>query len=109
MFGRGVGSRPHLHVCALLHISTTPAMKLDLAARAARRSVLLSLAATCTLPSLPALAEYGEGAQIAPPALVPSPFRPTGEMAKYCEVVALGREDVCLEPKKLLTAYDSRA
>ena len=84
-------------------------MKLDLAARAARRSVLLSLAATCTLPSLPALAEYGEGAQIAPPALVPSPFRPTGEMAKYCEVVALGREDVCLEPKKLLTAYDSRA
>eukprot|EP00967_Tisochrysis_lutea_P067402 scaffold88010_cov36-Tisochrysis_lutea.AAC.1 len=41
------------------------------------------------------------------PALLPSPIRPTGRMAETCEVVALGREDVCLEPKKLLTAYDS--
>ena len=40
------------------------------------------------------------------PALVPSPIRPTGEMAKTCEIVALGREDVCLEFKKLLTSYD---
>ena len=28
-------------------------------------------------------------------------------MAETCEVVALGREDVCLEFKKVLTAYDS--
>ena len=28
-------------------------------------------------------------------------------MAETCEIVALGREDVCLEPKKLLTAYDA--
>jgi hypothetical protein len=28
-------------------------------------------------------------------------------MAETCEVVALGREDVCLEPKKLLSAYDA--
>ena len=27
-------------------------------------------------------------------------------MGETCEVVALGREDVCLEYKKLLTAYD---
>jgi len=28
-------------------------------------------------------------------------------MAETCEVVALGREDVCLEPKKLLSVYDA--
>lgn len=56
--------------------------------------------------SLPCSAEYGEGANVAVPALLPSPFKPTGDMARTCEVVALGREDVCLEPKKLLTAYD---
>lgn len=28
-------------------------------------------------------------------------------MADTCEVVALGREDVCLEPKKVITSYDS--
>ena len=27
-------------------------------------------------------------------------------MANTCEVVALGREDVCLEPKKLISAYE---
>ena len=51
-------------------------------------------------------AEYGAGANVAPPALVPSPFRPTGALAETCEVVALGREDVCLEYKLVLTAYD---
>ena len=55
----------------------------------------------------PAMADYGEGARQAPPALVPSPFYPTGKMAETCEVVALGREDVCLKPKKLLTAYEA--
>ena len=28
-------------------------------------------------------------------------------MAETCEVVALGREDVCLEPKKLITSYEA--
>jgi hypothetical protein len=53
-----------------------------------------------------AVAEYGQAARQAVPAMVPSPFRPEGEMGKWCEVVALGREDVCLEPKKLITLYD---
>ena len=43
---------------------------------------------------------------MAAPALVPSPIRPSGEMAKTCEVVAMGREDVFLKPKRLLSAYD---
>ena len=43
---------------------------------------------------------------MAVPAVVPSPIKPTGEMAKVCNVVALGREDVCLEPKKPPSAYD---
>ena len=54
-----------------------------------------------------AYAEYGQGAGVALPALLPSPIRPTGPMADTCEVVALGREDVCLEFKKVLTAYDN--
>ena len=84
-------------------------MKLsDLASTSSRRAALLSLAAACSvsMPVLPAVAKFDGEANIAAPALIPSPFRPTGEMAKTCEVVALGREDVCLEPKKLLTAYD---
>eukprot|EP00964_Phaeocystis_antarctica_P070716 scaffold43083_cov61-Phaeocystis_antarctica.AAC.3 len=48
----------------------------------------LSLAATPT----PAFAEYGQSAGQKLPAFVPSPIRPTGEMAKTCEIVALGRE-----------------
>ena len=51
-------------------------------------------------------ADYGQGATLALPGLVPSPIRPTGPMAETCNVVALGREDVCLEPKLLMTAYD---
>lgn len=74
-----------------------------------RRAVLLAAALSgggfLTPPT--SFAEYGAGANIAPPALVPSPFIPTGEMGKTCAVVALGREDVCLEPKKLISAYDS--
>jgi len=54
-----------------------------------------------------AVADYGEGANQKMPAFLPSPIRPTGRMAETCEVVALGRDDVCLEPKKLLTSYDS--
>ena len=84
-------------------------MRLDvIASQLGRRSVLLAaLASTSRLVTPPAFAEYGAGANVAPPAMVPSPFKPTGEMAKTCEVVALGREDVCLEPKKVMTAYDS--
>lgn len=28
-------------------------------------------------------------------------------MADTCEVVALGRDDVCLEPKKLISSYET--
>jgi len=72
-----------------------------------RRALLSSAAAASgLLYRAPAHADAGASANLAVPALVPSPFKPTGEMARYCEVVALGREDVCLERKKLLTAYD---
>ena len=75
----------------------------------ARRTIVgrAALAGTVSLLPLRAIAEFGEGAKQAPPALIPSPFRPTGEIAATCEVVALGREDVCLEPKKLLSSYDN--
>ena len=64
-------------------------------------------AALATIGSRPALAEYGEAAVQAVPAMVPSPIRPTGAMAETCDVVALGREDVCLEPKKLISSYEA--
>ncbi|KAL1526737.1 hypothetical protein AB1Y20_015433 [Prymnesium parvum] len=73
-----------------------------------RRFVLGSALGFAALPASPdaAHAEYGQAANQRPPALIPSPFVPTGEMAKTCNVVALGREDVCLEPKLLMSAYD---
>ena len=75
-----------------------------------RRSVVSAAAAALVTKALPprlSRAEYGESAGIKAPAFVPSPIRPTGKMAETCEVVALGREDVCLEYKKVLTAYDT--
>ena len=76
--------------------------------RSLLRSVSAAALAACSASTklLPSLADYGESAKQAPPAFLPSPFYPTGEMAKTCEVVALGREDVCLTPKKLLSAYE---
>lgn len=71
-----------------------------------RRSALTFAALALANPGQRAIADYGSGANVAPPALIPSPFVPTGEMGKTCAVVALGREDVCLEYKKVLTAYD---
>ena len=53
-----------------------------------------------------AVAPPASAAGMAAPALVPSPFKPSGDMAKTCEVVALGREDVCLQPKSMLGAFD---
>ena len=50
-----------------------------------RRLALLVAAAAATTSPLSVWADYGESAKVALPALVPSPFRPTGEMAKYCE------------------------
>jgi len=67
---------------------------------------VIGAAFAASAPALRAVAAYGEAANQAPPALVPSPFYPTGEMAKTCEVVAAGREDVCLKPLKMLSAYD---
>ena len=70
-----------------------------------RRHALGAALAAVAAP-MRANAAYGEAANQAPPALVPSPFYPTGEMAKTCEVVAVGRDDVCLKPLKQLTSYD---
>ena len=71
-----------------------------------RRHALGAALAAVAAPTRQANAAYGEAANQAPPALVPSPFYPTGEMAKTCEVVAVGRDDVCLKPLKQLTSYD---
>ena len=88
---------------------TTLYILFPLSAVLERRQFVRSISSSLVLPaailsSRAVHAEYGEGARQAPPALVPSPFRPTGLMADTCEVVALGREDVCLEYKKVLTA-----
>jgi len=91
----------------LLHAPTVITLRVDVdTTRATPRRSLLGAVALTVLHPRAALAEYGQGANVALPAFVPSPIRPTGPMADTCEVVALGREDVCLEPKKLLTAYD---
>ena len=71
-----------------------------------RRALVIAAALACQPSARRAFAESGQWANVAPPAMVPSPIRPTGEMALTCEVVALGREDVCLEYKKVLTSYD---
>ena len=64
-----------------------------------------AVAAAAVMP-FPAAADYGQAPPQALPAFVPSPIRPTGEMAKTCEIVALGREDVCLKELPRLSAYD---
>ena len=76
---------------------------------ACHRRAVLSFLPFVAIVGLPpaARAAYGDAAQQMAPALVPSPFYPTGAMADTCIQVALGREDVCLVPKKLLSAYDS--
>jgi len=94
---------------ALLLLLPLAATSLRLGApAAARRAWLRGAAAAAACVPVAALAESGEWAKQAAPALVPSPIRPTGEMAKTCEVVALGRDDVCLEAKPQLSAYDKR-
>ena len=80
-------------------------MRLETSALARRHALALVAAALSGggpfLRPPGAYAEYGQGAGVALPALLPSPIRPTGPMADTCEVVALGREDVCLEFKKI--------
>ena len=75
-----------------------------------RRRVLLKFllgATTAVAASIPAAPAWaGSSGNLAAPAVVPSPIKPTGEMAKICNVVALGRDDVCLEPKKPPSTYD---
>ena len=58
----------------------------DLGVATRRRAIALIAAAVAPLADRAAYAEYGEGANMAPPALIPSPFRPTGKMAETCEV-----------------------
>ena len=73
-----------------------------------RAAAVLVAAAAGAQVQRAALASPGDGANVAPPAFLPSPIVPTGEMGKTCAVVALGRDDVCLEYKKVLTAYDQQ-
>jgi hypothetical protein len=104
---------PTLHAMILsatplsLQAARVPHVNVDMSL-ASRRLMLQTVCATAAMAAFPAVstAAYGEAAGQKLPALVPSPIRPTGEMAKTCEIVALGREDVCLEFKKLLTAYE---
>lgn len=53
-----------------------------------------------------ALAAKGEGANTAMPGVIPSPIKPTGELSKTCAVVALGRDDICLQPLKPPGLYE---
>ena len=88
--------RPQMQLAVLWTLlASSSALSPGARPRTCRREALcgaaaaaLSLAATPT----PAFAEYGQSAGQKLPAFVPSPIRPTGEMAKTCEIVALGRE-----------------
>ena len=73
-----------------------------------RRSFLVMGLVIPALSSLPSItfAAYGKGANQAMPGFVPSPIRPTGELAKTCAVVAMGREDICLSPLKPPGLYE---
>jgi hypothetical protein len=64
--------------------------------------VMAILMASTEAPTVRAWLSYGDAAQQAPPAIAKlgsSPIRTTGAKASTCEAVAVGREDVCLEPK----------
>eukprot|EP00548_Thalassiothrix_antarctica_P017860 CAMPEP_0194187404 /NCGR_PEP_ID=MMETSP0154-20130528/50744_1 /TAXON_ID=1049557 /ORGANISM="Thalassiothrix antarctica, Strain L6-D1" /LENGTH=177 /DNA_ID=CAMNT_0038907089 /DNA_START=170 /DNA_END=703 /DNA_ORIENTATION=- len=72
-----------------------------------RRQILITSLGLLSLNKSSACwAASGSGAGLAAPPVIPSPVKPTGEMAKVCNVVALGREDVCLDPKLLPSMYD---
>ena len=67
----------------------------------ARRTIVgrAALAGTVSLLPLRAIAEFGEGAKQAPPALIPSPFRPADGRDRRAPARwwrSADREDVCL-------------
>jgi hypothetical protein len=65
--------------------------------------VMAILMASTEAPTVRAWLSNGDTAQQAPPAIAKlgsAPIRPMGAMASTCEAVAVGREDVCLEPKE---------
>lgn len=101
------GDRSPIHETAIKTSIAIPTSRRSLFQRALPTAGIVFVAAT-TLTNKPpaALAEKGAGANQALPALIPSPIRPTGEMAKTCDVVALGREDVCLVPLNPPSLYD---
>ena len=68
----------------------------DLGVATRRRAIALIAAAVAPLADRAAYAEYGESANMAPPALIPSPFRPTGKMAETCEVIIAARSTLHL-------------
>ena len=85
----GARPRPREASCG----ESSAALSPDASPRLCRRQALCGAAAALSLtPAAPAFADYGQAATQKLPAFVPSPIRPTGEMAKTCEIVALGRE-----------------
>lgn len=84
------GARPRLREASCGDSSASPGAS----PRLCRRQALCGAAAAALslTHAAPAFADYGQAAAQKLPALVPSPIRPTGEMAKTCEIVALGRE-----------------
>ena len=86
------GARPRLREASCGESSA--ALSPDASPRLCRRQALCGAAAAALslTPAAPAFADYGQAATQKLPAFVPSPIRPTGEMAKTCEIVALGRE-----------------
>ena len=95
-------------VSTFLHLALALSLAQGLEPFVARRAVLQRASyAGLLLPSAVGAADFTTGgAKMSAPALVASPIRPTGEMAATCEVVAMGREDVCLVPKSQLSAYN---
>jgi hypothetical protein len=72
--------------------------------------VMAILMASTEAPTVRAWLSYGDAAQQAPPAIAKlgsSPIRTTVAMASTCEAVAVGREDVCLEPKEPISAFEN--
>jgi len=72
--------------------------------------VMAILMASTEAPTVRAWLSYGDAAQQAPPAIAKlgsSPIRTTGAKASTCEAVAVGREDVCLEPKEPISAFEN--
>jgi hypothetical protein len=100
-----VVSPPRMQLAVLLWtlLASSSALSPGARPRICRREALCGGAAAAALlvaTPPPAFADYGQAAGQKLPAFVPSPIRPTGEMAKTCEIVALGREVATARSKR---------